>query len=387
MVGDSLVFVGFCAVAALTSSLSVAIAAALWLIGLLDADLKTRGARVGDPRPVLRTGAAAVAVAGVTALFTGTVTTGRIGVSALIVRTIAAVGLRLLVRVAPVPAVLGTDEPEPIVVVGDRRSVTETIRRWSRTGNHYQVVAACLTADSGSLVRVGHSGDTIENVPVLGGLLDVPAAVERTGAGLVAVVPGPSIDDRSVRELSWSLESSGAELSVVTPFADVAEHRARAAVVGRQLVVRIRDCVPTGYQAWWKNLADRVLAGLLMVISLPVLACIAVAVRLDSPGPALFRQERVREGGRPFTILKFRTMHVDAEERKAALAPRNIHGKGPLFKVPDDPRVTRLGRILRATSLDELPQLVNVLRGEMSLVGPRPALPGDVAEYDASAHR
>jgi lipopolysaccharide/colanic/teichoic acid biosynthesis glycosyltransferase len=120
---------------------------------------------------------------------------------------------------------------------------------------------------------------------------------------------------------------------------------------------------------------------------IPVLAVIAVCIRLDSDGPALFRQQRVREGGRRFTMLKFRTMSVDAEQAKAALTALNDHGNGILFKMRNDPRVTRVGRVLRATSLDELPQLVNVLRGEMSLVGPRPALPSEVALYDETAER
>jgi lipopolysaccharide/colanic/teichoic acid biosynthesis glycosyltransferase len=119
-----------------------------------------------------------------------------------------------------------------------------------------------------------------------------------------------------------------------------------------------------------------------------VLAAIVAAVRLESKGPAVFRQIRVREGGGTFTMYKFRTMHVDAEQQLSGLEQLNMHGADrPLFKMEDDPRITRVGHLLRKTSLDELPQLVNVLRGQMSLIGPRPALPLEVEMYDYVARR
>jgi exopolysaccharide biosynthesis polyprenyl glycosylphosphotransferase len=123
-----------------------------------------------------------------------------------------------------------------------------------------------------------------------------------------------------------------------------------------------------------------VASGMLLALS-PVLMLIAVAIRLDSPGPILFQQIRLGVRGRPFGILKFRTMAVDADHRKGALAHLNESGDPRLFKIPADPRVTRVGRLLRTLSLDELPQLVNVLRGEMSIVGPRPFFPQDVDRY------
>jgi len=120
---------------------------------------------------------------------------------------------------------------------------------------------------------------------------------------------------------------------------------------------------------------------LLLVVASPALAAMMVAIRLDSRGPALFRQERVGRDERPFTMYKMRTMRPDAERMLVSLTDQN-EGAGVLFKMQDDPRVTRVGRLLRRTSLDELPQLINVVKGQMSLVGPRPALPGEVAEYD-----
>lgn len=135
-----------------------------------------------------------------------------------------------------------------------------------------------------------------------------------------------------------------------------------------------------------KRALDVVGSGLLLLALSPVLLVVAVAVRLTSRGPAVFRQERIGLDGMPFTVLKFRTMRVGAEAEKAFLRRRH-RTVGPLFKLVDDPRVTAVGRRLRRHSLDELPQLVNVLRGEMSLVGPRPALPEEVAGYDGRVRR
>lgn len=135
-----------------------------------------------------------------------------------------------------------------------------------------------------------------------------------------------------------------------------------------------------------KNAADRALASLLLVLLAVPMLLVALAVRLDSDGPAIFSQTRVGRGGRRFTMYKFRSMDVDAEARRQRLHGLN-EAAGPMFKMSRDPRVTRVGRFLRKASLDELPQLWNVVRGEMSLVGPRPALPEEVASYDERERR
>ena len=124
-----------------------------------------------------------------------------------------------------------------------------------------------------------------------------------------------------------------------------------------------------------------------LVLLAPLFALVAMAIRLDSRGPVFFRQARVGERGRPFMILKFRSMRADAEQLKAALLAHNEHATGPVFKMTNDPRISRVGRIIRKLSIDELPQLWNVLRGEMSLVGPRPPIPAEVAKYDAWQRR
>lgn len=135
-----------------------------------------------------------------------------------------------------------------------------------------------------------------------------------------------------------------------------------------------------------KGLVDRSAAAVALTLLMPLLAAIAVAVRVDSRGPVLFRQTRVGQGGREFGVWKFRTMVVDADALLGGLAARN-ETDGLMFKMREDPRVTRVGRLLRKWSLDELPQLVNVLLGQMSLVGPRPPLPSEVARYDGDVAR
>lgn len=130
-----------------------------------------------------------------------------------------------------------------------------------------------------------------------------------------------------------------------------------------------------------KRAVDVAVSGLGLVLLAPLLLAIGLAVRLTSPGPAIFRQVRVGRFGRHFGFFKFRSMYIDAEARKAALLARNESKAGVIFKMRRDPRVTPLGRVLRRLSLDELPQLLNVLLGDMSLVGPRPPLPSEVREY------
>ncbi len=135
------------------------------------------------------------------------------------------------------------------------------------------------------------------------------------------------------------------------------------------------------YRRGGKRLLDVVLASAGMLVAIPVLAVAAVAIKLDSPGPVFHRAVRVGKDGRRITFLKLRSMRADAEELRGLLLHRNIT-KGPTFKLHDDPRVTRVGRLLRKTSLDELPQLIHVVTGEMSLVGPRPPFPEEVEHYE-----
>ncbi len=208
------------------------------------------------------------------------------------------------------------------------------------------------------------------------------------GAERVTVIPGAGWEKRQLRELSWLLEGTGIDMVIATDLDGIAPHRVDVVQQDGRLMIKVGSASPQGTHALVKGATDRVGAAVLLVLASPVLLGIALAIRLESRGPAIFRQTRVREGGDTFTMYKFRSMGVDAESRLGALLDLNVHDSNrPLFKIVDDPRITRVGHLLRKTSLDELPQLVNVLKGEMSLIGPRPALPREVQMYDYVARR
>jgi lipopolysaccharide/colanic/teichoic acid biosynthesis glycosyltransferase len=186
-------------------------------------------------------------------------------------------------------------------------------------------------------------------------------------AALQAVMIAASSAGASVYSLRRSAFRGLDEPSFVLRRAEPLSLLSRPALVGSQLVL--------------KRSVDVVGAILVLIVLSPVLLLVALAVRLTSRGPVFFRQIRVGLGGDPFVMLKFRTMVHDAELRQAALQESNVYSEDPLFKLAKDPRTTPIGVFLRRSSLDEMPQLINVLRGEMSLVGPRPALPSEVSRY------
>ncbi len=194
------------------------------------------------------------------------------------------------------------------------------------------------------------------------------------------IIAATAIDMRSSNRLIRDLVEAGIHVELSSTLADIASDRLTVRPLGRVPVVYVEPRHRHGWRAGAKRAFDLLVAGTVLAVLSPVLAAIALAVRLNSPGPVLFRQERVGQDGEPFKVLKFRTMVTNAEELLANLVERS-EGAGPLFKMKRDPRVTRVGSFLRKTSLDELPQLWNVLRNEMSLVGPRPALRSEMAEW------
>jgi exopolysaccharide biosynthesis polyprenyl glycosylphosphotransferase len=224
---------------------------------------------------------------------------------------------------------------------------------------------------------------------------DVAAAVDRVRsrvaelrADTVAVAPSAQITPAVLRRLAWALEGSGVDLLVAPALTDVAGPRVNVRPVSGLPLLQIAEPEFTGMRRLVKGALDLTGAALLLTLLAPLFAALALLVRLTSPGPVLFRQTRIGRGGHPFTIYKFRTMHPDAEQRLTELRALNDHGAtGILFKLKDDPRITSIGRVLRRYSLDELPQLLNVLLGQMSLVGPRPPLPTEVAQYERDTHR
>ncbi|MFJ2241040.1 sugar transferase [Streptomyces sp. NPDC087859] len=276
------------------------------------------------------------------------------------------------------------------LVVGEPAAVDQVVGRLaSRTDHAYVVVG---------VVPVGSQGLEC-GMPVID-RLSPPAsdhdqdadvvlrAVEDSGADVALVAPGLCMTGERLRHVSWALHGAGLHLAVVPGLAEVAQARIRPSSAAGLTMLQVAPPAQEFGQPWLKSLLDRTGAALGLLALAPLFGGLALAVRLSSAGPVFHRQTRCGAGGRPFTMWKFRTMVVDAEARRNELtrAGGNQHD-GHMFKMRRDPRVTRLGSVLRRLSLDELPQLFNVLRGDMSLIGPRPPLPDEVAGYSRTELR
>lgn len=262
------------------------------------------------------------------------------------------------------------------LVVGDRADVEYVIRALQSREHGFHVVGTALFGTDRAPVIVDG-----RRYPVRGSVDRVASIASRIGADTIVVASRPENDPSFVRELSWQLEGTAANLVLSNQLTDVVGPRISFRPVEGLPMLQIRIPSYEGGHYLLKR-------GLDISVSALALACIAVitpflalAIKLESPGPVFFAQKRVGRDGRLFTMYKFRTMVVDAEQRLAELRQQN-EGAGLLFKMRSDPRVTRVGAVLRKISLDELPQFWNVLRGEMSIVGPRPPLMSEVTAYD-----
>lgn len=345
-------------------------AAAAWPLLLLAAG-HYRHLRLGESRltPALRilgTGARAAVVA--------------LAVSPWLV-TIDAVALATLVAVfsvaSSVPSLAGIGRHRPrVVLVGRPRDVREALAEL-RTADNHEVVAACLTRSSKL---------SLGDLPTYLGFEATSAVAAHHRADALVVLPGARLTHAQVRRLHWSLSGVGTDLYLGTGLLDVEPQRTRVVSTAGVDMLHVTTPVLDGPRRILKDVVERLLALVVLVAALPLLALLCVAIRRETPGPALFRQERIGRDGVPFSMLKLRSMGVDAEDERSGLAPHN-EGDGILFKIKLDPRITPLGQRLRRYSLDELPQLWNVVRGDMSLVGPRPALPSEVARYDIDPRR
>jgi exopolysaccharide biosynthesis polyprenyl glycosylphosphotransferase len=266
-----------------------------------------------------------------------------------------------------------------VLVLGTERSAAEMIRNLALSKVDAFDVVGVLTDAS--------LGDEVEGVPVLGRTSDVRRAVISSSASAIIVAPWSPISQDGVRRLSWDTADLGVELYLSPNVMDVAGSRINVQITAGVPMLHIDAPEFGGVARVVKTVFDRTAAMLGLILISPVLLAIAIAVRASSPGPAIFRQERVGKGGTTFTMYKFRSMREDAEQVLDAVAEQNKHDGGPMFKATDDPRVTRCGAFIRRYSLDELPQLWNVVKGDMALVGPRPPLPREVSQYDDTAHR
>jgi exopolysaccharide biosynthesis polyprenyl glycosylphosphotransferase len=263
-----------------------------------------------------------------------------------------------------------------VLVVGYERSVANLCRQFRRERYHgMEVVGACLPPHRPSRARIEDVG-----VDVLGTFHDVAEAAIMAQADTVAVLACPELDAEALRRLAWQLEPTRTSLLVAPALLDVAGPRTTIRPVDGLPLLHVEHAELSGVRRAVKTVFDTVVAAIALVFLSPLMLAIAAAVRLSDRGPALFCQVRIGRDGRPFKLYKFRTMQVDAEERLAELLALNEH-QGVMFKIRRDPRITRVGAWLRKYSLDELPQLLNVLLGNMSLVGPRPPLPREVEMY------
>jgi exopolysaccharide biosynthesis polyprenyl glycosylphosphotransferase len=229
---------------------------------------------------------------------------------------------------------------------------------------------------------VGEEAEAAEHVPDAPWLCDLDGldwAVQASGVNGV-IVAASALPPGELNDVVRRLVDAGLHVQLSSGLQGIGAHRLRAAPVAHEPLFYLEPLVLSAWQRTAKRVVDVGLASVILALALPFMLVVAAGIKLQDRGPVLFAQRRVGQAGRHFTLLKFRTMVVDAEARLEEVKGHNQRS-GPLFKVARDPRVTAFGRFLRTTSIDELPQLLNVLRGEMSLVGPRPALPSEVAEF------
>ncbi|WP_068263146.1 sugar transferase [Janibacter limosus] len=272
------------------------------------------------------------------------------------------------------------DMSHDVLVAGDPFAVQQLIETFAAVpAAGYRVVGVCTTID-------GHG---LAGVPVLGSERDVGCVAIDLGVDVVACADVHSLGAGGLRRLGWALECSGIELVVSPGLTEIAGPRVLTRPVAGLPLLHVEAPSFSGPRLVLKSTIDWCGALALVVLFSPVLLAVAVLIKLGDGGPVFFRQERVGRDGEVFRMTKFRSMVVDAEARLASLQQERDDDvdRGVLFKLQHDPRITPLGRFIRRYSIDELPQLLDVLRGQMSLVGPRPPLPSEVSRYEEDVRR
>lgn len=271
----------------------------------------------------------------------------------------------------------------PTLIIGHRDKAAGLIDLFhSNPDAGYTVVGVCVpTGDVGT-------DETVGGVPILGSMENAARVAVQVGASAVAVSGSDTITSETVRRLGWDLEGKGIDLALTLTLLDVAGPRVHMQPVNGLPLMYVDEPRFSGRKYIAKTVFDVVSAAVLVTLLSPLLLAIGIAVKVTSPGPVFYQQERVGRNGRTFKMLKFRSMVTNAHERLAeVLESEGVSGVGMFYKPKNDPRVTKVGKFIRRYSLDELPQLFNVLRGDMSLVGPRPQIWAEVAQYDRTAHR
>jgi exopolysaccharide biosynthesis polyprenyl glycosylphosphotransferase len=258
-----------------------------------------------------------------------------------------------------------TSAPERVLVIGDAASALRISRTLSRRAGLNAVVVGRM-----SLEPVHHSAE--EHDPLLSAVKEFKAVLKSQGVTRVVIASDETASEHGLEVIRLA-KASGAKVAVVPPLLNVMGSSVQYDDLGGQALLSMRPFGLSRGSRALKRTFDVAMAGLALAVLFPLLLVIAIAVRLSSHGAIIFRQTRIGRDGRTFQMMKFRTMHAGAEGLRNDLIHRNE--AAPLFKIANDPRITPVGRFLRRQSLDELPQLINVLRGEMSIVGPRPLVP------------
>ncbi|MCU1432784.1 MAG: exopolysaccharide biosynthesis polyprenyl glycosylphosphotransferase [Actinotalea sp.] len=263
------------------------------------------------------------------------------------------------------------------LVIGEANDAARVVSDLGRAPHHgYQVSGVCVPDLASAPPTAG--------AVVIGAVADVAQIVVDHAIDVV-VVAGSAVNGEALRRMSWALDRAGAQLIVAPDIIEVLGPRLTVRPTAGLSLLEVRVGAPRS-RMLAKALLDRTAGIALLAAAAPVILLAALAVRLDTPGSAFYRQTRVGLDGVPFTMWKLRSMHIDADAVREALRTRNESNE-VLFKIRRDPRVTRVGAALRRYSLDELPQLLNVVKGDMSLVGPRPPLAEEVAVYADAVHR
>ena len=274
---------------------------------------------------------------------------------------------------------------ETVVVIGGRASaVALAARLQARSTSGYRVAGLCIPTVPGA-DPVAHP--PITDFPVLGTLDDALDAVRRTGAGLVAIAGSEQIGPEEVRGLAWALEGTGVRLALAPSVAGVAGPRIRVRRIADLPLMQVDEPIFSGPKLIAKNTLDFTVALAALLVLSPLLLVVALVIKLADRGPVFFRHERVGLGGRRFHVLKFRSMTPQADKRIGWARQATGQDDAVFFKAADDPRITPIGRFIRHTSIDEIPQLLNVLAGQMSIVGPRPLVPGEGATIRSFVER
>lgn len=274
-----------------------------------------------------------------------------------------------------------------MILVGSVASVTQVARELERAPHAgYTVVGACTPS--------GTVGDVVPgtSVPLMGSVNAVERAMELTGADTAAITSTDELPPDKVKQISWNLQAGRQHLVLAPSIIDIAGPRLHTRPVAGLPLIHVETPRFSKGQLFLKRTLDVSASAVGVLLLSPVLAFLAISIKLSSEGPVLFRQTRIGRGGREFTMLKFRSMVTNAEELLDKLQDERQKqgidsGNEILFKMKNDPRVTPIGRIMRRYSLDELPQFFNVIGGSMSLVGPRPSLPQEVEQYASHVHR